>query len=180
MSTTIIKLKIILNSIRREKLKKEHVIGVAVAFTEKETNSDGNTGEMRRRHLQTGTQREHQSANEWRVGCGKKCVIGCEIARVPSCPASVTSRLLATLTTTFASRECTLDNMCIEKKLNKKLYILHVKMPSNHSESTVKQRPMEIHHTSPQIHHTSPPKCFSLSHFILFTGQLQNCGRYGH
>lgn len=48
LSRTIIKLKIILNSIRREKLKKEHIIGVAVAFTEKGTNSDGNTGEMRR------------------------------------------------------------------------------------------------------------------------------------
>lgn len=92
LSTTIIKLKIILNSIRREKLKKEYIIiGVAVAFTEKETNSDGNTGQMRRRHLQTGTQRQHQSENEWRVGCGKKCVIGWEIARVPSCHESSAS-----------------------------------------------------------------------------------------
>lgn len=116
LSTTIIKLKIILNRIRREKLKKEHIIGVAVAFTEKETNSDGNTEEMRRRHLQTGTQREHQSANEWRVGCGKKCVIGCEIARVPSChESSASDSHNIRVTITSASRECTLDNMCIDK-----------------------------------------------------------------
>lgn len=94
LSTKIIKLKMVLNSIRRVKFEKDHIIGVAVAFTGKETDSVGNTREMRRRHLQTGTQRERQSANEWRVGCGKKCVIGCEIARVPSCPASVTSRLM--------------------------------------------------------------------------------------
>lgn len=98
------------------KIKKEHIIGVAVTFTEKETNSDGNTGEMRRRHLQTGTQREHQSANEWRVGCSKKCVIGCEIARVPSChESSASDSHNIRVTTTSASRECTLDSMCIEK-----------------------------------------------------------------